>query len=227
MDTSHSDLQSLADRVERLEEQYRSLRSEVVTEGLALRDTDGKTRATLCLLEEEPRLDLYDKDLNPCASLKVSVEGPALWLTNAKTKQSISLTLNESKSMISLKGASGSVLVTASETGAAIYIDANGTPSIRVTTGEDGPAIDLLDANGEPRLSLSVNRVMSDSGVAPYLTMHNSNGMASVVVTTLDDGPSVALFDPTNPDANIGIRLLVSSGEPARVNEFETSGHGI
>jgi flagellar biosynthesis/type III secretory pathway chaperone len=74
MDTSYSDFQSLADRVERLEEQYRSLKSEVETERLVLMDANGKTRAALRMFEEGPQLALYDTDGNTCASLKVSPE---------------------------------------------------------------------------------------------------------------------------------------------------------
>ena len=72
MATSTSDLQSLVACVEPLERQYHWLKSEIVTEKLVLVDADGKARATLCMSEGSPGLDLYDTNGNKRAFLRVS-----------------------------------------------------------------------------------------------------------------------------------------------------------
>ncbi len=76
MQSSNSDLESLAARVESLEKQNRSLKPEVVTEKPVLMDSDGETRATLCMSEGGPGLNLYDANGKERLTLKVSEWGP-------------------------------------------------------------------------------------------------------------------------------------------------------
>jgi hypothetical protein len=129
METSNSNLQTLADRVERLEEQYRSLKSEVVTEKFVLMDDDGKTRATLRMFEGGPVLVLYD--------------------TNGK--QRVSVTARENVSAVALFDGNGKTRLTLDivpvGSGApqlAMY-NGNGTADVILMTVDDGPSIALTD----------------------------------------------------------------------------------
>src|SRR5882672_6791106 len=111
MTTSRSDLESLVARVERLESQYRWFKSEVVTERVVLVDADGKTKATLCLSERGPELDLYDEDGNRRAILGVSAEGPFLALYNAKTRERLELIVDKSGPGLGMLDADGNARV--------------------------------------------------------------------------------------------------------------------
>ena len=95
MQSSNSDLQSLAARVERLEKQYHWLKSEVVTEKFVLVDADGKTRATLCTSEGVPGLGLFDTNGNKRAFLRIGAEGPSFGLIDVDGKERLTLELIE------------------------------------------------------------------------------------------------------------------------------------
>jgi hypothetical protein len=102
-----SDFSALAARVERLEQQYRWLKSEVVTEKFVLADSDGKTKASLGLVEGVPTLIFFDASGKACVVLRVSAEGPALHLLASETDAGLELTAGEGGPDISLFDASG------------------------------------------------------------------------------------------------------------------------
>jgi len=163
---SSSDLQSLAVRVERLEKQYRLLNSEVVTEKLALVDSDGQTRATLRMSEGVPSLILYDENGNVRAILRVSAEGPALHLLASETRAGLELTVSEAGPDVSLFDASGkqrlslNVFPFLDELGTPRLVmrNTNGTASIVLTAVVGRGSINLSDAaNSDTAIRLQID----------------------------------------------------------------------
>jgi hypothetical protein len=172
MDTSNSELQSLAARLERLEKQYHWLMSEVVTEKLALVDSDGKTRATLHMTEEVPSLILYDSNGNVRAILRVSAEGPSLHLLDSRTKAGLELSVGEAGPDVSL-------------------FDANGKQrlSLDIAPHESGlPGLTMRDPNGKPSV---VARALENSPGVCLFDTKNPDGNTSVQITMGSEGPSL------------------------------------
>jgi hypothetical protein len=141
MQSSTSDLHSLAARVERLEKQYDSLKSDIETEKLVLTDSDGGTRATLCMSDGGPGLDLYDTNGKKRAFLRVSAEGPSLHLFDANGGKRLTLNVDEVGPNLAL-------------------FNANGNPDVAVVTLDDGPSVNLSDpanADGNTCVRLQVD----------------------------------------------------------------------
>ena len=172
MTTSTSDFQSLAARVERLENQYHWLKSEVVTERVVLVDADGRTRATLRMSEGVPSLILYDTDGTVRAILRVSAEGPALHLLGSKTKAGLELTVGEAGPDVSLFDASGKRRLTldvsrflpdAPDAPGLMMCDPNGAPTLVLKSLENSPSVCLFDSSN-PDGNTSVQIVMESEG---------------------------------------------------------------
>lgn len=132
MQSSISDLESLTSRVESLEKQYCSLKSEVVTERLVLMDVDGKTRATLRMSEGGPGLALYDADGKKRLTLTVDKWGPNLALFNANGNPDVAVTTLEDGPSVNLSdpaNASGNTCVR-------LQVDRNGPILLCVKEGK-------------------------------------------------------------------------------------------
>jgi hypothetical protein len=103
-----SDLASLTARVERLEKQISRLQSELVTQKLIVADQDGKTRASMTVLEGDvPTLVLNDADGKACVVLRVGKESPGFHLIAPQTDATLQVTVDEGGPDISLFDASG------------------------------------------------------------------------------------------------------------------------
>jgi hypothetical protein len=151
MQSSTSDFQSLVARLEKLEQQYQWLKSEVATEKLDLVDVAGKTRATLRMSAGVPSFILYDTNENVRAVLRVSEEGPSLHLLDSETKVGLELRVSEAGPDVSLFDANGkqrlTLQVTRFESGTPYLAmhNANAAHSVVVTTLDNGPSIALVD----------------------------------------------------------------------------------
>jgi hypothetical protein len=113
--------------------------------------------------ERVPRLILRDTNGNDRVVLKVEADGPFLLLLDPKTKASLALATLEDGPVICFVDANGKRRLTLdispfeSGTPRLVMHDANGHPTVCVTTVENGPSVHLSDpANADGNTSVQI-----------------------------------------------------------------------
>lgn len=198
-------LESLAERVNRVERQNRRLRIGVVValllivavaasavslvkarkpkaleaERFVLRDADGKMRADLGLTKEKrPALTLYDAKGTARVSLDLAEEGPSLVMHNAQGKKQVALTTTKHSNSLHISDGNGRRRIS-------LLV---GTPLGRRRM-ERYARIHLWDTSGHQRAHLS-----ADEWASALSLNHPEKGWASLRVSEGQD-PSLELMD--------------------------------
>jgi hypothetical protein len=152
-----SDLTALAARVERLEKQYSWLKSELVTQKLVIADKDGKTRASMAVLEGGvPTLVVNDGDGKASVVLRVSKAGPGFHLIAPQTNAALEVTTNDGGADISFFDASGKQRATLS---VGPVLDELAAPQlvVRNVNGTAGVVLSVTGGRGNVNLADSAN----------------------------------------------------------------------
>jgi hypothetical protein len=168
-----SNLDDLTSRVERLEQRYRSLKSEVVTEKLVVADSEGKPKISLTLIEGVPTLILFDANGKASVVLRVGAEGPALHLLASQTNAGLEVRAGDGGSDISLFDANGTQRATLNVVPPAhpaiqelgiptlVMSNPNGTASVALTVVGGRGGLNLADS---ANLDTAIRLQLDDKG---------------------------------------------------------------
>jgi hypothetical protein len=202
-------LESLGERLSRVERQNRLLRAAVilvvavfaamvcmgqvgVPEVVGARrfqmvDEQGRVRADIGMVDDNPVLYAYDEEGEARLGLGLSMFGdPRLGLFNEKGDPCAVLSL----------GTSGPSLN---------FMDGNGKPNAALEVWDGDSRLDLCDAEGKPRVSLDT------SEDKPGLNLYDAAGELRASLTMFEGEPGLDLYDAAG---KIRMAVAMLDGEP-------------
>lgn len=172
------------ERIQKLQEEIRSLRSDVdmlktgkfdilkLSGGIQLLGSDAKLRAALMLLEDEPAFALMNKNGNIA----------------------MSITLDDGASDIALNDSSGSVRTR-------IKTDSDGAPMLVMNDTTESPRLSLSVVNGSPRLFLHDKdyklRIAASLEPVPHIQIYDTADMPRINLSLDEAGPEICIIDET------------------------------
>jgi len=200
---------------------------EVRANRFVVEDTNGKTRASLDVFNDNPRLVLYDEIDKPLATLGTNKDGGQLSLggksiavlgTNKTGATLILMDTNRKLQNVMLGAALGLVLT-----------DENGKNRAELLVSKDGPTLVLKDDAGKGRVGLCAP---TDG---PALVLADENGKASVMVNVGKDGAALNLYDKNEkPRVALGVSglgtalgLCYENGKPSAVLQAGKDGPSL
>ena len=118
----------------------------VEAQGFVLRDSEGKMRANLGIVEDEPGLAIFDSSGTPRAVMSVPPEGPRLLLSDGGGKLRAEVVVEPEDPRLLLS-------------------DADGKLRVEVMVDEDGPALRIYQSDAEIAVALSWREGVSCIGL--------------------------------------------------------------
>ena len=176
----------------RIVEAQTSLQRTVEASEFILRDTNGRERASLELLEGAPMLMIYDESANPRAIVGYGKDAAFFSLSGADGKVQANLQANSSGSFLAL-------------------YDADEKERLGINFLEGYPFVRLVDQEGNPRVAIGAP-IPGNLGTG--LLVVGETGKAKVRVGFLTEEPAVGL---TDQDENLRL-LLYASKDGANVS---------
>lgn len=222
MTSQISVLQSVVERLDKLEKQNRTLkrvgmlvlvlfclvfvmgqalpgRRIIEAEGFILRDANGKMRAALGISEGAPHLSLLDEEGTARIFLTLAANKPAVWLFDAKVNPRVSLATDA--------GGDGllSLLDGMRKQRAVLGLLPDGSPKLELTAEGERSAVTLGAMSSSKGSSsglvlLDANRkprgaLLLDDQDVPMMVLYDNNGQARAKMNSTRDGPTLGFID--------------------------------
>jgi len=216
MTAEASNVQGLANRVEKLERQNRRMKqagtiililaAAVVLMGQApgtrtveanefvLRDADGRIRGWLGVRDDNPGLSLYGANGKPQVWLSAQPGGPLFSLYDIQERQRIMITAPEETPVIGFYDKNGKgrgALGMSGDTPSLLLVHSEGKMRVLLDAARENPGLALYDDDGKERLALLVDSVGS------RLTLLDSSEKKRAIFSAKDDSAGIVLADPS------------------------------